>query len=329
MSAQATTQTHQASINRAEVINLYRKALQSGVSIATLDEKIQTMLERSKIVQTAESSADKNWKSRVWNLLPKAIRLGAAMVPVLMILIGVGLVGSAVWPIMVYFIQTLPGMQLAKLEAPIPQENIIDVTPLVSAESQASGLVAGETTSADNELDPIVVDTKLDYTNLNNWFADGTLPVISRSDDLDQGITEYRLDIPKVEIVNALVKVGSEELNKNLAQYQGTALPGRSGSPVIFGHSVLRQFYNPKETNPRRYMSIFSKIMTLTKGDKIYVTVNGAQYTYIVEDKTEVKPTDTYILAQRYDVKQLKLVTCVPEGTFLRRGVVTARLVIN
>jgi sortase A len=183
--------------------------------------------------------------------------------------------------------------------------------------------------SEDNELEPIVVDTKLDYTNLNNWFADGTLPMIKQPEEIDTSVTEYRLDIPKVDISNAIVKVGSDNLNKSLAQYQGTALPGKAGSPVIFGHSVLRQFYNPKETNPRRYMSIFSKIMTLQKGDRIYLTVNGAQYTYIVEEKTEVKPIDTYILAQRYDVKQLKLVTCVPEGTYLRRGVVTARLLTN
>lgn len=329
MSVKASNQAKSLPINRVELIDLYRRALQSGVSLSMLDKKIQTIWERSKITQTEEAAADQTWRARIWNILPRAIRIGAAMVPALMILIGIGLVGSAVWPIISYYIQTLPGMQLAQLETPIPLEKVLDVNPLVSAESQTNGQVAGDSISADNDLDPIVVDTKLDYTNLNNWFADGTLPVLKRPEENDLSITEYRLDIPKVEIVNALVKVGSDTLNKNLAQYQGTALPGKSGSPVIFGHSVLRQFYNPKENNSRRYMSIFSKIMTLVKGDKIYLTVNGAQYTYLVEDKTEVKPTDTYILAQRYDVKQLKLVTCVPEGTFLRRGVVTARLVIN
>jgi len=46
-----------------------------------------------------------------------------------------------------------------------------------------------------------------------------------------------------------------------------------------------------------------------------------------VTDKTDVKPEDTYILAQQYDNRKLKLVTCVPEGTYLRRGVITAELV--
>jgi len=104
-------------------------------------------------------------------------------------------------------------------------------------------------------------------------------------------------------------------------------LPGQPGAPVVFGHSLLRQFYNPKESNPRRYNSIFSTIMTLDKGDKIYLYYGDVRYTYVVEDKTEVKPTDTYILSQDYGVRQLKLVTCVPEGTYLRRGVVTAQLI--
>jgi LPXTG-site transpeptidase (sortase) family protein len=67
--------------------------------------------------------------------------------------------------------------------------------------------------------------------------------------------------------------------------------------------------------------------MTLENGDRIYLTYDNVKYTYVVQGKTEVKPDDTFILAQRIDVRQLKLVTCVPEGTVLRRGVVTAQLV--
>jgi LPXTG-site transpeptidase (sortase) family protein len=67
--------------------------------------------------------------------------------------------------------------------------------------------------------------------------------------------------------------------------------------------------------------------MTLEKGDRIYLYYGDARYTYMVEAKTEVKPTDTYILSQDYSSRQLKLVTCTPEGTYLRRGVVTAQLI--
>lgn len=171
-------------------------------------------------------------------------------------------------------------------------------------------------------VEPIILDSPLDYTNLSNWFG-ATAPELLQH---QQAQSEYTIDIPSIQVTNAKVVVGGTNLNKSLIQYPGTALPGDVGSPVIFGHSVLRQFFNPSEKNPRRYNSIFSTIMTMKKGEKIYVTRDGVKYTYVVQDKTEVKPEDTYILAQKYDTKQLKLVTCTPEGTYLRRGVITAVL---
>jgi LPXTG-site transpeptidase (sortase) family protein len=66
--------------------------------------------------------------------------------------------------------------------------------------------------------------------------------------------------------------------------------------------------------------------MTLKIGDEIIVRDDAITYTYKVTSKTEVKPTDVFILDQDQTSRQLKLVTCVPEGTTLRRGVVTAVL---
>src|SRR5258708_871941 len=171
-------------------------------------------------------------------------------------------------------------------------------------------------------IPPKIIKDELDYTNLSNWFTSTTLPQGGQEQD-----TEYTLDIPGVEIETAKVKLGGSNLDKNLIQYPGTSLPGQAGAPVIFGHSVLRQFYNPQTKNPRRYFSIFSKIMTLENGDKIYLTYNNIKYTYEVRSKSVVQPEDTFILDQHYDSKELKLVTCVPEGTYLQRGVVTAQLI--
>jgi sortase A len=326
MSSSARTTATTVPVSHADLIGLYRKALIAGVSFESLDHKISQLWQRSTVTQERETQDDLTWQQKLWGVLPKIVRVGSVAVPVLVILAGVALAGSAIWPIALYYFQTLPQAQAQQLATPIPPDTVLDVMPQMIANGQSQGQVAGDTVTADNELDPIMVDAKLDYTNLNNWFADGGLPVLQHPQSDDGSVTEYRLDIPKVEITNAVVKVGGDDLNEHLVQYEGTAYPGKSGSPVIFGHSILRQFYNPKESNPRRYMSIFSKIMTLDRGDRIYLTVGNAQYTYVVEEKTEVKPTDTFILSQRYDVKQLKLVTCVPEGTFLRRGVVTARL---
>jgi LPXTG-site transpeptidase (sortase) family protein len=316
-------------VNQAELIQFYRRALLAGVPLDQLDRKVKRLLERSHTSQSQEHQDDQKRDKRLIAAIPRAIRFGATMVPIVLIALGVSLVGSAVMPIFGYYLYTVPQMRATDLLAPIPRENVLDVMPLVIAEAKTNDEEDAVDEGKDTDMGPIVVDTKLDYTNLSNWFGDGGLPQLSKRTQDDEKIIEYRIDIPKVDIANAMVTVGGDNLNNGLIQYQGTSLPGKAGSPVIFGHSVLRQFYNPKESNPRRYTSIFSKIMTLQKGDKIYVTVGNAKYTYVVQEKSQVKPTDTFILSQRYDAKQLKLVTCVPEGTYLYRGVVTAQLIAD
>jgi len=83
-------------------------------------------------------------------------------------------------------------------------------------------------------------------------------------------VTFYNISIPKLRIDNAVVAIGGEDLNEHLIQYPGTALPGRRGNAVIFGHSILPRFYDPK-----RYISIFSLLHTLEMGDPIYVYYDG------------------------------------------------------
>jgi sortase A len=220
--------------------------------------------------------------------------------------------GNAVLPIAGYYVSTLPDMKLRELQSPIPPEQIVQGFPQVYAQQVE--------VQQPTYVQPVVLATQLDYTNLSHWFA-GLNPTQATEEH------EYVLSIPSIDINNAQVKIGGTNLNSSLIQYPGTADPGQPGAPVIFGHSVLRQFYNPEEDNKRRYVSIFSYIMTLKKGDKIFIKDGEVNYTYVVVDKMEVKPEDTYVLAQNPDEKLLKLITCVPEGTYLRRGVVIAQLV--
>lgn len=168
---------------------------------------------------------------------------------------------------------------------------------------------------------PQVKGAEPDFTQVSSWF-----PAAPPQESRQSKITHYSMDIPRLKIKNAVVAIGGENLKESLIQYGGTANPGELGVPVIFGHSILRQFYNPGETNPQRYMSIFSTIMTLEAGDEIDVNYDGIRYKYVVRKKYQVEPEDIDILAQRYDQKLLRLITCVPEGTYLHRGVVEAVL---
>ena len=134
-------------------------------------------------------------------------------------------------------------------------------------------------------------------------------------------IRYYNLSIPKLGVFNATVEVGGEDLSRNLVQYGGTAYPGNYGNAVIFGHSVLPQFFNPKD-----YMTIFSTLPTLKIGDEILVDFDGVRYRFLVSEMVELPPDDLAILEQHYDDSYISLVTCVPPGTYLRRLVVRARL---
>jgi LPXTG-site transpeptidase (sortase) family protein len=313
-------------VNRDKLVAVYREALASDLSLDKIDQKVDKLSQRLLVSQTQEESVDKKRIKNLKKKLPKAIRFGALVLPFLFIIVGFSLIGSAVLPIFSFYVNTLPDLNSSKLQAPVPDYQVLDITPLVIA--HGAGVSSSDTTEEMGVYSgPIIIDQELDYTNLNNWFEDGSNMSELADISLEGVEDEFILEIPKLKILNATVKVGGSNLDKSLIQYPGTALPGKLGSPVIFGHSILRQFYNPSEKNSRRYNSIFSTIMTLEKDDKIYLTHGSVKYTYVVAEKMEVKPTDTYILAQNYEGRTLKLVTCVPEGTYLRRGVVVAQLV--
>jgi len=159
-----------------------------------------------------------------------------------------------------------------------------------------------------------------DYTKASNWFVGG----VDKENFVTSKISHYTISINKLGIENATVTVGGEDLAQSLIQYPGTGLPGKVGNAVVFGHSILPQFFNPKE-----YISIFSTLPSLEKGDIIKVAFDGVTYTYKVETTFEVLPTQLSVLDQPIDDSYLSLITCVPPGHPLKpkRLVVRAKVI--
>ena len=339
--------------NKTEVIELYRKAMLSGVPLDVVHQKVVSASEKATIVAEVQRQEQETLVKEFHQQIPRSTRVASKVLPPVFIVLGLFLVGSAIVPIASYFLFTMPDIK-SSLIAPVPEAQVLDAMPKVVTQVQATNTSPSSTstfqaqsqtdesnvlgsadpsTTASSDpnsgpadapvISPTIDNTELDYTNLSNWFPNLALPAANDT----QQMSEYRIDIPDVDIQNAVVNVGGSNLDKSLIQYPGTGSPGQAGTPVIFGHSVLRQFYNPSEKNPRRYLSIFSKIMTLKKGALIYITQDNVRYTYAVRDRTVVEPDATYILDQDYSQKTLKVVTCVPEGTVLQRGVVTADLI--
>lgn len=158
-------------------------------------------------------------------------------------------------------------------------------------------------------LNPVVEKSTLDdnvydYTKASNWFVGS-----DKSKFDETKVSYYNITIPKLKIDSAIVAIGGDDLASHLIQYPGTALPGKRGNAVIFGHSTLPSFFNPKN-----YTSIFSTLSILDKGDEIIVYFDGVEYRYVVEALFEVLPTDVQVLEQNISDSYLTLVTCTPPG---------------
>lgn len=200
---------------------------------------------------------------------------------------GVAILSWALWPIVSFVLLTAPQLS-GTIVSPIQETNIL--SPLVSAASS-------------------------DYTNPNIWFPTAPQKKVTSS------VTAYTLSIPKLGIKDAYVIISGDDLNKNLIHYGGTGLPGQYGTAVIFGHSVLPQFYNP--TN---YKTIFSTLPTLKTSDEIFIRYDGVEYRYVVYEMLITEANDLTPLVQRFDDSYVTLVTCVPPGTYWKRLNVRARL---
>ncbi len=234
------------------------------------------------------------------------------LLPTILITVGASLLISVGYPILAYELKTGQKVKRERVLSPVSE----------SVLAEAKGLLNPST--AQRPIEPQVLaqspaeNQAADYSQINSWF-NFSRPQTTLSPST---ITHYTISIPKLRIKDALVTIGGDDLDKSLIHYGGTASPGEPGSPVIFGHSILPQFYSPNS-----YRSIFSLLPSLKTGDEIVVNFDGITYKYVVYDYYEVLPDEVDILEQRYNRKDLTLVTCVPPGTYWRRGIVKARLV--
>ncbi len=218
----------------------------------------------------------------------------------LLITLGIASFTTVAYPLIHYQVMFAPNFQKSSLVSPI--------TPAIITKAEAKDT---SPTFVDE-----VVNTSFDYTDSTNWFAGAT----KTKEASDYAV--YTLSIPKLRLDHAVVRSDHTDLKQSLIHYAGTALPGNLGNTVIFGHSVLPQFYNPAN-----YLTIFSTLHTLKPGDTMEVMADGATYTYKITQMYEAMPDDLSPLAQTYADRQLTLITCTPPGTYLRRLIIKARMI--
>ena len=202
------------------------------MSLEKLEKKISKRIDKIQVSKKIETKEEQKRVDQIRNRLPRVVRLGALILPVLFIGVGIFLLGNALMPIAQYYTSTLPSLSQNQLITPIPREEVLDITPMVIAQTETNSAILGS--SSNKGSGPVILDTQLDFTNLSNWFKDDRGQALK---DI-QNQTMYVLDIPELEVENALVKIGGTNLDESLIAYPGTAFPGEKGAPVIFGHSV-------------------------------------------------------------------------------------------
>lgn len=135
-----------------------------------------------------------------------------------------------------------------------------------------------------------------------------------------------KITIPKINVDAPIVfdqgittqAAFQKALQIGVVHYPTTAVPGKPGNVVIFGHSS-GQWWAPGD-----YKFVFTLLNKLAFDDKFTVDYQGVRYVYRVNNISVVVPTDLSPLNQGSG-NTLTLITCSPVGTSNKRLIVRAQ----
>ncbi|MCM8787556.1 MAG: class D sortase [Candidatus Omnitrophica bacterium] len=149
---------------------------------------------------------------------------------------------------------------------------------------------------------------------------------IKEVEEVEPVLKDFTLIIPRLNINAPVIKnvestnkeIYFKALEKGVAHYKGTKLPGEGGNVFIYGHS---SFY---EDRPGDYKKIFEHLEDMQNGDKIIVWYEGQKYEYTVFETKIVEPNETSVLNNK-EFETVTIMTCVPPGTTEKRFIVVGK----
>jgi LPXTG-site transpeptidase (sortase) family protein len=150
-------------------------------------------------------------------------------------------------------------------------------------------------------------------------------PVITGKPPIAAALPARRIIIPTIGVDSKVIQLGTKlDRHGQLAwetapfavgQHKGLAGPGQIGNMVLSGH-----ISSPNEG------AIFHRLPELKVGEGIIVSTDERQYLYQVTNTKVVTPDEVSVMDQTPDATAT-LLTCVPDGIYSHRLVVSARLV--
>jgi LPXTG-site transpeptidase (sortase) family protein len=175
-------------------------------------------------------------------------------------------------------------------------------------------------------LEPIVAPDALPTPGVGSTYNEmHVVPVPTGKPPIAAALPARRVIIPTIGLDSKVIQLG-EKLDKYgqiawetapfaVGQHKGLAGPGQNGNMVLSGH-----ISSPNEG------AVFHHLPDLKIGEGVIVATDERQYLYRVEDIKTVTPDQVSVLDQTPD-PTATLITCVPDGIYSHRLVVTARLV--
>lgn len=132
-----------------------------------------------------------------------------------------------------------------------------------------------------------------------------------------------RLIIPDIGVDAKVIELGTyyneegelvwETAPFSVGHHIGTANPGEPGNVVLSGHiSSVREG------------DVFKRLPQIEVGAGVVVATSDRDYLYQVTDKKVVEPTQIDVMNSTAQ-ETLTLITCVPDGVYTHRLVVTAK----
>jgi LPXTG-site transpeptidase (sortase) family protein len=151
------------------------------------------------------------------------------------------------------------------------------------------------------------------------------VPVLSGKPPMAYTLPARRVVIPTIGVDSKVIQLGTKLDRKGqiawetapfaVGQHKGMAGPGQNGNMVLSGH-----ISSPAEGG------VFHLLPELKVGEGVIVGTEERQYLYRVTEVNVVTPDQVSVLDQTPD-PTVTLITCVPDGIYSHRLVVSARLV--
>lgn len=168
------------------------------------------------------------------------------------------------------------------------------------------------------------------YEDYINWVNDSNLDVEEIEKNISQNTQTAKngldsmtlpagllgiMEIEKIDLVVTLAEgTDNKSITLSVGHFPNTAMPGEKGNFAVVGHRSYR------------YGAYFNRLDELENGDLIKIKTADGIFTYCVDDKSVVEPTETSVLDPTDDAT-ITLVTCTPIRTATHRLIIKGHLV--